>query len=466
MRGLLIFILCSFLWITSISAQEVLLDLPDSLIANLHADSLMPTMPSIDSVGQKIENSTSKLEALQDSLAVKTRILDSLSPAHIASPLLDKVDSVRAWASDLEDSLRNMAQVPDSLKKYLPQEFELLGNQSVTDVGAEKLDEIRSLGNTDRLEVPQGMNGLPDVDIGEMPTLPSLKEEMGLNELEQLSGQAEQVKGTLNAEHLEERAEQAAGQLDELQALEEQKGVLNEHTKSIEQHGDQDYYKEKVKRMAKDHFAGHTEKLHAAQEKLAKIKQDYPEGLSSIKDLPKRRPNPMKGKSFKERLLLGMTLQVHQDKVPNIDLSPFVAYKWTERLSFGLGGSYRVMTKDDFKGFTREGTVYGGRAFSEFDIHKGIFVHAGYEMMCTQKIGSLVFNGKGEHTEKTWVDGLLIGAGKDYRVARYVKGNMQVLYNFLDEISSPYQNKVMVRLGFSFQLKDKVKKPAVRYINH
>src|SRR5699024_11538304 len=106
------------------------------------------------------------------------------------------------------------------------------------------------------LGVTQGMNGLPDVDIGEMPTLPSLKEEMGLNELEQLSGQAEQVKGTLNAEHLQERTEQAAGQLDELQALEEQKGVLNEHTKSIEQHGDQDYYKEKVKRMAKDHFAG------------------------------------------------------------------------------------------------------------------------------------------------------------------------------------------------------------------
>src|SRR5699024_418322 len=133
---------------------------------------------------------------------------------------------------------------------------------------------------------------------------------------------------------------------------------------------------------------------------------------------------------------------------------------------FGLGGSYRVMTKDDFKGFTREGTVYGGQAFSEFDIHKGIFVHAGYEMMYTQKIGSLAINGKDEYTEKSWVDRLLYEVGKDYRIARYVKGNMQVLYNFLDEISSPYQNKVMVRLGFSFQLKDKAKKPVVQYINH
>lgn len=457
MRGFSIFLLCSLLWTTSIFAQEAWTDLPDSLSEALHTDNFMPEVPS-DSLSQKIGASTSKLEALHDSLAIKTPLPDSLSPEHITAPLLYKVDSVRANVGAWEDSLQNLVQVPDSLKKYFPKEVKLPENQTVTGFGAKELDDIKSLGGggIGKFQGLEAMDGLTDLDLGETP---SLKEATEINEL---SEQANRIKEEWKVENLEGKAEKEAGQLKGLRELEEQKGILNEHTKSIEQHGEQDYYKEKVKSVAKDHFAGHTEKLQAAQEKLSKIKKDYPEGLSSIKDLPKRRPNPMRGKPFKERLVLGLTLQVHQDQTPSIDLSPFAAYKWTERLSFGVGGNYRVMTKDNFKGFTREGAVYGGRVFSEFNLYKGIFVHAEYEMMRAPRKELLALNGKAEAMGNTWVDGLLIGAGKDYRIAKYVKGNMQVLYNFLDEINSPYQSKVMVRLGFSFQLKDKIKKPVIQ----
>lgn len=465
MRCFSIFLLCLLLGAPAISAQEIWATLPDSLGEVLH-DSLLPDTP-VDSIAQKIEASRSRLEALEDSLNMKLQLPDILSPERAARPLLDKVDSLRGGAEALEDSLKNLVQVPDSLKKYLPKEIGFLEEPPVTKLGAKELEDIKSFGSEGVGKLPdlEGVDNLTDIDLG-IGELPLLEEVPQINELGQLSEQADGLKQEWKIENLEGKAEREAGQLKGIRAMEEQKGSLNEHTALLEQHGEQDYYKEKVKKVAKDHFAGHTEKLQAAQERLAKIKKDYPEGLSSIKDLPKRRPNPMKGKPFQARLVLGMTLQVHQDKTPNLDLSPFAAYRWTERLSFGLGGNYRVMTKDYFKGLTREGEVYGARAFSEFTLYKGIFVHAGYEMMRAPRKEPLALNGKAEAIGDTWVDGLLIGAGKDYRIARYIKGNMQVLYNFLDEVNSPYRNKVMVRLGFSFQLKDKVKKPTVRYINH
>lgn len=462
MRCFSIFLLCLLLGSPAISAQEMWASLPDSLGEVLHADSLLPDIP-VDSIGQNIEASRSRLEALEDSLGMKLQLPDSLSPERAARPLLDKVDSLRGGAEALEDSLKNLVQVPDSLKKYLPKEVGFLEERPVTELGEKEMKDIKSIGG-EKIGKPQhleGMDNLSDIDLG-IGEMPSLEDVPQINEIGKLSEQADRIKQEWKLENLEGKAEKEAGQLKAIRAMEEQKGSLNEHTALLEQHGEQDYYKEKVKKVAKDHFAGHTEKLQAAQEKLAEIKKDYPEGLSSIKDLPKRRPNRMKGKPFKERLVLGMTLQVHQDKTPNLDLSPFAAYRWTERLSFGLGGNYRVMTKDRFKGLTRMDEVYGARAFSEFNLYKGIFVHAGYEMMRAPRKEPLSFNGKAEDVGNTWVDGLLIGAGKDYRIARYVKGNMQVLYNFLDEVNSPYRNKVMVRLGFSFQLKDRIKKPVVR----
>src|SRR5690606_5935214 len=126
------------------------------------------------------------------------------------------------------------------------------------------------------------------------------------------------------------------------------------------------------------------------------------------------------------------------------------------------GGNYRLMTKPEFKGLTSEGAVYGYRGFTEFMLHKGIFVHAEYEMLKTLVRDSIMFKTTESILEKKWIDGLLLGIGKEYKIAGRVKGNMQVLYNFLNEPNSPYQNKVMVRFGFSFQLKDKIRKPDLK----
>lgn len=158
---------------------------------------------------------------------------------------------------------------------------------------------------------------------------------------------------------------------------------------------------------------------------------------------------------------MGLTVQVLPDQTPNIDLSPFVAYKISGRWSAGVGGSYRLVTRENWRGLNQRGTVYGFRAISEFKLYKGFFAHLDYEQMKVSLSDSLFGKQQGELSKRGWIDGLMIGMGKDYRIAKYVKGNMQVLYNFLHERNSPYKDKVMVRFGFSFQLKDKIKKPKI-----
>src|SRR5690606_32898210 len=127
-------------------------------------------------------------------------------------------------------------------------------------------------------------------------------------ELKEISSKAEDISGT---------AENEVKNVKQFEALEEQKGDLDQYQKEFGADSE-DFYKEKAvstgKEVAKNHFAGQQEKLQAAQEKLAELKRKYPEGISSINDLPKRFSNTMKGKPFKDRFLMGLTVQVLPDQ--------------------------------------------------------------------------------------------------------------------------------------------------------
>lgn len=113
------------------------------------------------------------------------------------------------------------------------------------------------------------------------------------------------------------------------------------------------------------------------------------------------------------------------------------------------------MTKDDFRGVTSEGAVYGYRGLTELSLHKDFFLHAEYERLNTLISDSIFMQVLKNVLEKEWVDGLLVGVGKEYKIWGLVKGNMQLLYNFLHTPNSPYQEKVMVQFDLSFGLKDK-----------
>ena len=95
-----------------------------------------------------------------------------------------------------------------------------------------------------------------------------------------------------------------------------------------------------AKEKAIDHFAGKQEQLKAAMDKMAKYKQKY-SSVSSIKDLPKRPPNAMKGKPLVERLVPGLFFQFQQKNYNLFDFNPYLGYKLSGRFTSGLGWNQR-----------------------------------------------------------------------------------------------------------------------------
>lgn len=468
MKSLLFLFLLIFLsFLLHAQAQEGHVNQEKEIEQLLNIDSLEIVAPT-DSLNQELKTFHSKLKSIEDSLAIKSRLPDSLRVANpldtITQKAVQKLETSKAKVNAVVDSLQQKLQVkvPDSLKQFLPEEAELLQEAGVPELELEPLRKVEGLTEIEELKSLQGLQGMEGIDgLGNFPELQELPQ---MDQLNEVSDQLKEAKEMLpQTNKLTETAENEAKNLKGIKALEAQKGEIGDMPGGLDQVKDQEHFKEelvnKAKEKAVDHFAGHADKLQAAQSKLADIKRKYPEGVSSIKDLPKRRPNPLKGKPFKERLVLGLTVQIHPDKIPNVDLSPFAGFKVSPRFSFGLGGNYRLVSKPKFKGLTSDGAVYGYRAFTELMVHKGFFLHAEYEMLKTLVRDSIHFGASEKILEKEWVDGLLIGIGKEYKIGGLVKGNMQVLYNFLNEPNSPYKEKVMVRFGFSFQLKDKIKKP-------
>ena len=53
--------------------------------------------------------------------------------------------------------------------------------------------------------------------------------------------------------------------------------------------------------------------------------------------------------------------------------------------------------------------------------------------------------------------GVFLGIKKDYKFSKYIQGNVQMMYNFTDRFykTSPYADRINVRIGFEFPMKKK-----------
>ncbi len=126
----------------------------------------------------------------------------------------------------------------------------------------------------------------------------------------------------------------------------------------------------------------------------------------------------------------------------NIDLAPIIGYKI---MGLSLGASPVAM-------YTASGTMsgefsYGGRVFGEYDIWKGILVHAEFEALNTGYL-----NNTGIRL-RNWTMGAPIGAGYEYEITKGVWFKGMVLYDALLQMdlnqSSPRANPT-VRGGITY----------------
>lgn len=460
-QKLLIFILVFHSWMTLFGQTD------SSAVDIERADSLNYYTAKLDSIQNEIQDSLLVLTQQYDSVKnISSRAIDrlqqkadSLTAINLPQPaLLQKIDSVRAWRDDQlgkitlrTDTIRTkvMAKIetlklPSPLKKQASKLISQVNGFDISMPGTlTDLSLVRPDIDIPAVDVPS-LPGVPDMDVG-LETPEVLPDELG-----QINEYAGAVPG--NADELGTMVENQAVNLDELSALEtgieevEQANALPE----MDMEGQSEQLKQQAVKKAVNHFKGKETQLQEAMNRMAEYKKKY-SSVESLKDLPKRPPNAMKGKPFVERLVPGISLQVLRNNDWMIDLNPHVGYRISGKITAGIGWNQRIAYNFDQDEFNTDARVYGPRVYGTFMWKKGYGVEGVAEYLNVPVRHPLYSN---RFVHRKWLPGVMGGIRKEYRITRSLRGNLRILYNLYDpDYKSPYGDRLVVRMGMNVMLR-------------
>lgn len=459
-----------------------------------------------------VDSLTAKLNPLPDSLLPAYRKVDSIktefnskaqSLKHGYDSATGKVDASRARINATIDSLENL-KLPtgkytrkldslNNLKKDIDSKF----NTKLADLKSNTTGKLNALDlpptykepvqvltkNVDAfnlnsnsagipgLEIPgydlpkaDGLN-FPNGDISKYTNLPNIETPLGdvSKVTENLKGVQDDVKnitsGNLNdVQQLPNTLEQQAGKIEGVQELQKQSGVVNELEGKLDVIKDPAGGKEKAVEMAKevaiDHFAGKEEQLKSAMNQMAKYKSKY-SSVSSLKDLPKRPPNAMKGKPLIERVVPGLFFQYQQKRFNLYDFNLYGGYRISGRFTAGAGWNERFARDRKNEKWNDNARIYGPRVYVDFRMYKGFIAHVEGEVM-NSFIHADIKNQNYEVGYRDWVWGLMTGMKKDYKIYKNLRGTVLMQYNvFNPKFKAPYVDRLNSRIGIEYVFKKK-----------
>jgi conjugal transfer/entry exclusion protein len=303
-------------------------------------------------------------------------------------------------------------------------------------------------------------------NIGDLDGLKNIQENLGdISKItDQLSGHQDDLKnitqGNLSeVKQLPKTLEEKAADLAGLDAIKKQTEGIDP---VLDAGKNPDALKEQatqqIQEIAVDHFAGKEQELQLAMEEMSKLKKKYT-SLNSLTEIPKKRPNEMRNKPLIERLLPGIGIQLlkKSDKLLT-DFNPYIGYRFTSRLTGGLGWNQRISYNFDKGIFNQREKIFGPRIFSEFKLGRGFSPRAELEMMNTF-VPSVITPGVADAQGRQWVLGAFVGMKREYRFIKNVNGTAMAMLNvFNRDHRSPYADVLNVRFGFEFPMKKRIKK--------
>jgi hypothetical protein len=314
------------------------------------------------------------------------------------------------------------------------------------------------------LSIPEINASLPQLGIDQIKT----PEAVG--EIKELSGQlgsigqvgneikevTEKLKDPEAKEELLAKAEEKATELAPVKDVSEKVGMPKEFTDG---QLSKEELQEEAKKQAIDHFAGKEQQVQAAMSQMSKLKQKH-SSVQSLKDIPKKVPNPMKGKPFIERVVPGIAFQFLFKEAWLADFNPYAGYRFNGRITAGIGWNQRWgFTKED--GFNSQVRIYGPRIYGECLAFRGVSARLELETMYTATPPIIKPQPSYDASHREWVPGVFAGLKKDYTIYKRLKGTVFVLYNLYNpDYKSPYGDRLMTRVGLEYAMKKKKKKSA------
>jgi hypothetical protein len=197
--------------------------------------------------------------------------------------------------------------------------------------------------------------------------------------------------------------------------------------------------------------------VQAAQGQLSELKQRAAQytngsfGSGDDFDLPQNfKPNSQKTKSFFERIELGSNIQSQKARYffpVSSDIALSAGYKLNDKSIVGVGASYKLGwgRSWDHINITHQGI--GIRSFIDYKIKGNFYIAGGYEQNYRKLISTI--DQLKEYSG--WQSSGLIGVNKKYSISKKVKGNVQLLWDFLSYHQVPRTQAVVWRVGYSLK---------------
>ncbi|PSL24419.1 hypothetical protein CLV42_1155 [Chitinophaga ginsengisoli] len=186
--------------------------------------------------------------------------------------------------------------------------------------------------------------------------------------------------------------------------------------------------------------------MDEAQQEFAAYKSKLPD-LNSAADMPDFKPNPMKGKTFLRRLELGGNIQFKKSSEyfpSNTEVAVQLAYKLNNKSSAGLGTAYGFGMGTGWDHIKFSHHALGVRSFMDWKLKASFYINGGFEGKYITAIRD--FNDL--KAWNRWQPSALLGISKKYKVSSKIKGNVQLLYDFLATHQSPRQSPLVIRFGY------------------
>lgn len=463
------------------SAGEKLTHLPDSLMSlNRQIDSMQM---QLNNAAENLQNeyfvTVSKIDY---EIMMSSKSIDSLSSLNLPSDSHErKLDSLQLLRETTEQKFTTKLERLKSATK------EKLSSLNVPAEYREPLQKISH--DLDGIRLHEDIIAIPELKIPTQsnatlnaPTVPpsgmGVSDKLGNTNIidgidtrevgdisRHVKGYEQDFKevasGDLDrVENLPETIEQQASQIDGIDALQKNSDIVNGHqARLVEMQDGQQVEKAMANHAQKavaDHFAGKQEQLKAAMEKVATYKEKY-SSVSSIKELPKRAPNPLKGKPLVERVVPGVYFQYQQRTFYLADVNLYIGYRLFRRMTVGMGWNQRYAYDKTTRQFNTRARIFGPRSYVDFGLAKGFIAHFEGESMNTFVPSTL--NGNPDSGHREWVCTLMTGIKKEYKIFGNLRGTALIQYNIFNrKYKAPYVDRLNSRIGFEYTLKQNSRK--------
>jgi hypothetical protein len=171
--------------------------------------------------------------------------------------------------------------------------------------------------------------------------------------------------------------------------------------------------------------------------------------LNGEQEMPDYKTNSQKVKSFKKRLEYGFDLQFSKSNyvIPSSsDISMLVGYKLNDKSSIGVSGVYRLGMGTGWNNIRFSHMGVGFRSYINWKLKGSFYMQGGSEW----NYNSAFKNIEELKGSSLWQQSALVGIAKKYKVSKKLKGNVQVMYDFLHTQHVPVTQPVIFRFGCNF----------------